>query len=238
MKKFIVFFLCALLICTMPIVAFAEGESTDAVVETEVPSSTGSTSESIPEKTITETIVEYVKLHFEEISVVVTLILTAFYHIRNNSKLNLAMRTLNNNAITVAENGNSFVSNALSKAEEIVSGFTNQSNVTVQTVIEKMDGVAEVVQRYQETMGALVEEIRNSEEEKKALKEALDRAESYIHTSKLANTEFANELAELLCLSNIPNSKKEELYARHIKSVKALEEADANGVKTDDGTEA
>jgi hypothetical protein len=60
--------------------------------------------------------------------------------------------------------------------------------------------------------------------------------------SKDANVEFANELAELLTLANIPNFKKEEIGARHLAAVKAIAEAEAKTeteeVKKDVGEEA
>lgn len=209
MKKILVFMLCAILLCTMPIVAFAEGEVVDTVTEeTAAP-------ESVPEKTVTEMIVDYAQEHFEEISVIVTMILMAFYDRLTRHKLSGTIGTLNNNAITVAEKSKDAIDVALSKVE----------------------GVANVLQNYEEKMLSLMDEIRISEEEKKAFAEALVRVESYINTAKLANVEFANELAELLCLANIPNSKKEELYARHIKSVRSLEAVEDKEVKADDGTE-
>lgn len=191
MKKIFVFLLCAILLCTMPIVAFAEGEATDAVVEEKM------VSDSVSEKTVTESIFDYAKSHVEEISVIITLIATIFYEVRKHRNLNGSIGTLNNNAIAVAEKSAATVNEAVAKVEDIV---------------------------------------KNSAEEKQAFKEALARVEAYLNTAKLANVEFANELAELLCLANIPNSKKEELYARHIKSVRSLE-ATEEGVKTDDGTE-
>mgnify|MGYP003296352319 CR=1 FL=1 len=48
----------------------------------------------------------------------------------------------------------------------------------------------------------------------------------FLKTSADANIEFANELAELLGLANIPNYKKEEIGARHLESVKAILEAE------------
>lgn len=209
MKKILVFLLCAILLCTMPIVAFAEGETVDTVVEE------SAASESVPEKTVSETIVDYVKSHIEELSVIITLLLTVFYEVRKHRNLNGSIGTLNNNAIAVAEKSATAVKEALAKVEDM----------------------ATVVKDYKDDIVSLLDEIRNSEEEKKALQEALVRVESYINKAKLANVEFAHELAELLCLSNIPNSKKEELYARHIQSVRSLEAAEDEGVKADDGTE-
>mgnify|MGYP002514089081 CR=1 FL=1 len=49
---------------------------------------------------------------------------------------------------------------------------------------------------------------------------------NYLKTSTDANIEFANELAELLGLANIPNHKKEEIGARHLEHVKAILEAE------------
>jgi hypothetical protein len=43
----------------------------------------------------------------------------------------------------------------------------------------------------------------------------------------MANVEFANEVAELLILANIPNSRKDELYARHLAAVNAIQEAES-----------
>jgi hypothetical protein len=182
-----------------PVVAYAAEEGAEVAVE----------------KTMTEEIVDYVTSHFEELSVIFTMILGIFYEVRKHGKLTGSIGTLNNNAITVAEKSKDAIDVALSKVE----------------------GVANVLQNYEEKMLSLMDEIRNSEEEKKALAEALVRVESYINTAKIANVEFANELAELLCLANIPNSKKEELYARHVKSVRSLEASEDEGVKTDDGTE-
>lgn len=223
MKKILVIFmLCAMLICAMSIVASAEVDSIDTVetndtVTENLPSENESVTEgeiSAPEKTVTEYITGYVKSNFEEISVIGTLAMTIFYEICKHRKLNGSIGTLNNNAIAVATNSADAINKALTKVE----------------------GIAEVFQSYKDKIDSLVDEIRNSEEEKKALKEALAKAESYINTAKLANIEFANELAELLCLANIPNSKKDELYKRHMEGVHKLEVAEE--VKSDDGTEA
>ena len=90
MKKFLALIVCTILIaCAFPISAFAEGESVDVVETTVEVVSTSPTTEEIAtegensgEKAIpnitTDMIVGYIKVHFEEISVVITLILTAF----------------------------------------------------------------------------------------------------------------------------------------------------------------
>ena len=165
------------------------------------------------EETVTENIVDYVKENIDKIVVIVVMAGYSIVESRIRGKMNGSIGTLNNNAIAIAKNSSDAINDALAKVE----------------------GIANVVQNYKNDIAALLEEIRNSEEEKKALKAALDKVESYLNTAKLANIEFANELAELLCLANIPNAKKDELYKKHIEGVQKLE---AEEVKSNDGTEA
>jgi hypothetical protein len=86
-------------------------------------------------------------------------------------------------------------------------------------------------------MAILLEEIRKNAEEKKSLEDALQEVAQYLKTAKLANVEFADELAELLVLANIPNSKKDDIFNRHRAAVAALAEAEKTEVKEDVGTE-
>jgi hypothetical protein len=205
-----------MLICAVPFVASAEEGSVDAVeengtvtenlptVEENVTESEISPDTEVVEPSMTDTIVEYVKTHLEELSVIGTLLLTIFYEVRKHSKLNGSIGTLNNNAVAVAKNSETAIEAALAKAEAI----------------------AGIVEGYKDQFASLLDEIRNSEEEKKAIKDALVKVEGYLNTAKIANMEFANELAELLCLANIPNSKKDELYAHHMDGVRKLEAAE------------
>lgn len=223
MKKILVFILCAMLIFALPVVAYAEEGDSATIEQTEevtenLPSENKTATEgeiSPPEdKPITEIIVDYVKENLEEISVIGTLLLTIFYEIRKHGKLNGSIGVLNNNAISVATSSADAINKALAKVE----------------------GIAGTVTGYAQKMETLLGEIRKNAEEKDHLEDMLLQVESYLKTAKLANIEFANELAELLNLSNIPNSKKEELYARHTKSIHELEAAEE--VMSNDGTEA
>ncbi len=224
MKKIFAFIVCAvLLICAMSLCAFAEGETvpyvetTVAVVETSpaVPESASggeiSGEGNMPDFS-TEAIVGYIKEHFEEISVIVGLIASAFYNIRKHKLLNRSISATNNNAITVAENSDRAVADA----------------------VGRMENIAAEVAGYKEAFATLMEEYRASEEEKKQLSQTLGEAMNYIKNAKLANVEFANELADLLVLANIPNSKKEELYSRHLAAVNAIAEADKTEVINDE----
>jgi hypothetical protein len=228
MKKILAFILCAMLICATPIVAFAEGESADAVepntsvtdnLPTEGETATEgeiSGEETVPEKTMTEVIVEWVQSNFEEISVIGTLLVGIFYEIRKHGKLNGSIGTLNNNAIAVAEN----------------------SATAIKTALAEVEDIAEVVRNYKGEIASLLGEIRKSAEEKKSLEETLCHVETFLKTAKSATLELSNEVAELLVLANIPNSKKEELYSRHRAAVDAISLAETTEVIHDDGKEA
>ena len=222
MKKIFAFVVCMiLLVCAFPICAFAEGEPVDAVEQTVGELESLPTAEEIAtegeisgEKAMpditTEAIVGYIKAHFEEISVVVSLICAGIYNIRKHKLLNRSISATNKNAIAVSEN----------------------SALVMQNAIEAIEG-------YKNDFAVLLEEYRTNAVEKQKLEQTLNNAMTYIKTAKLANTEFANELAELLVLANIPNSKKDELYSRHIAAVSAITEAEKTEVNTDDdGKEA
>ena len=198
MKRFLAIILCVVvLVGATSIVAFAEGESPDAVApDTEV-------TETVPEaeEPMTETIVNYVKEHLEEISVIVSLIAAAIYKKMKDGRLSATLGTLNNNAIAVAENSAS----------------------TIKKALEEVEDISNVVNSYKDEIASLLAEIRKSAEEKKSLEDTLSHVETFLKTAKLATLELSNEVAELLVLANIPNSKKEELYARHTQAVHELE---------------
>ncbi len=216
MKRILAFILCTMLICAIPTVAFA-AEDSSAVVEQNTSETDNSTTEqgnategeisspeTVEEATITESIVEYVKAHVEEISVIGTLLLTIFYEIRKHGKLNGSIGTLNNNAVAIAEN----------------------SSTAIKTALAEVEGIADVVKNYKDEIASLLGEIRKSAEEKQSLEDTLSHVETFLKTAKLATLELSNEVAELLVLANIPNSKKDELYARHTKAVHELEAAE------------
>lgn len=196
MKKLIAFALCALLmVCAITFVASAEDVVTEAPVEAE--------------PTTTETIVDYVKDNKEELTIVLTIILTAFYEARCRRMMNNSIGVLNKNSIAVAASGNESAKNAS----------------------DTMNG-------YKETMEELLSEYRKNAEDKEKLEALLANAARFMETAKLATMELANEVAELLVLANIPNSKKDELYARHLAAVNAMTEAEHTEVINHDGEEA
>lgn len=216
MKKILVFIFALMLICATPLAISAEGEAvaeenstTEGEVTTEGEISASEVEEIATEwdhlkNLFSENFVDWILSHFEEISVVATLIMTCFYNMRKHKLLNRSMGTLNNNAITVAQTSHDFMGNALAQIQ-------NASGAVVQ---------------HDERITALLEAFKSTAEDKALLERELVEIKNYLKTESKANIEFANELAELISLSNIPNFKKEELGSRHVDAIKAIMEAE------------
>lgn len=184
MKRFFAVVMAVIMIFAMTVVVYA----TDPNASTK------------EDELITDKIVTWICEHPEEVSVMVTLILTAFYNRMKQKALNKSIGTLNNNAVTVAENSSASINQALSG----------------------MNGVSAAVSEYKEAIVTLLAEVRASDEEKKAMQTMFANWQAYLTASTQANVEFSNVLAELLVLANIPNSKKDELYARHRAAIDAI----------------
>lgn len=235
MKKILAVVLCVMLMGMMSVVAYAADETdvestVESTIETTEPTTEETTTETTDETPVedeqtdakveaeitTDMIVDYITAHLEELSVILTMILTVFYQVRKHNSLNKSVGILNNNAITVAENSSVAINDAL---------------VTVRSVADTVIG-------YKDEINRLLVEVRANEEEKQNLAAALASVDNHLKTAKLANKELANEVAELLVLANIPNSKKEELYSRHRAAIAELAEAENTEVKEDDGKES
>lgn len=245
MKKIFAILVCAFILCAMPIAAYAEDVSTapvdtEAIVTEEQTTSvdttaveTTATAEVVtdtnvgdteteavtdaPVELTTEEIVKWIQKHLEEVIVVISMAVMSVYQAITKLYLNKSVALCNNNAVSVVENSNEVIRYSLSKVEE----------------------ASAAVDHYKEEIVALLTEIRQSDEEKKKLETAFAEVVNYLKTAKLANIELANEVAELLVLANIPNSKKEELYARHRAAVAAIDAVDIETEVTEDvGEEA
>lgn len=163
-----------------------------------------------------ESILNWCYEHWEEISVAVTTLLALIYQMRRIAAQSKEIRILNNNAVAIAEKNEAAISSSALKVEQL----------------------SDEVKTYKDAIASLLEEIRNNDEEKKAYKAILDEVHTHLKTAKLANVEFANELANLILLSNIPNAKKQEFYSNHLAAVGAIADVDKTEVKEDDGLEA
>lgn len=187
MKKIFMILLCVLMMVAVPTVAFAASQT-----------------EEVPDKTITEMVADYAKDHFEEITVIGTIIASIFYERISKKKQNGLMGTLNNNAITIAEN----------------------STLSNRAMLDKAEAIGETLNKYDEKIEGVLAEFRKTADEKKKLEDALMLLIPLMNTVKCAALELSNEVAELLVLANIPNSKKDELFARHKKAVHEIEAAE------------
>lgn len=217
MKKIFAILLCALMICTLSVSALAEdtdGVEVDSSSPTEeiVTESVFEGVETKPELT-TEMIVRWVTDNYEEITVILAVIAAALLIVQRITMVIKSISTCNNNAVVIAEDSKALTQAAL-----------NQVNT------------------YKDAFEKLLLEVRQTDEEKRNLATALANVESFLKNAKLANVELANEVAELLVLANIPNSKKEELYSRHRAAVDAIDAVATavmdTEVTTDDGHEA
>lgn len=232
MKKILAIVLCVMLVCMMSVVAFAtdaevvEGDATigEPPVETppvetppeEAPPDNEKPDAQIEAELTTDKIVNYLTEHLEEFSVILTMVLTVFYQVRKHIELNKSIATMNNNTVSVAQSSANAIANT-------VSG---------------MAGMTDVLTGYKAEMERMLAEIRANEEEKHKMAAMLEAVDAHLKTSKSANLELSNEVAELLVLANIPNSKKDELYARHRAAVEAMAAAEETEVKENDGEEA
>lgn len=211
MKRILAIILCVMLMGALPVVALAE--EVEPTVEENIPPIEDVVTEdaSEAEKTMTDIIVEYVKGHIEEIFVIVGTALFGFYEGVVRKKMNGSIGTLNNNAITIATDSAKAIKDSLTEVK----------------------GIAEIIKGYKEEFSALLGEVRKNAEDKQSLEDTLSQVATFLKSAKLANLELSNEVAELLVLANIPNSKKEELYSRHTKAVHDLEVVEKEVINND-----
>lgn len=230
MKKILALMLCIIFVCAMPLAAFAEDEVAAPEVEEVVAENATTTegtvskmeqveeSEETPApvedtdiketaKTIGEKIESWILKEKELLIALITIVAAVFYRLRDSGKLNKSIIKLNNNAVDIANNSK-----------------------------EALGGASAAVLGYSAKIDELLTQFKKTAEDNVKLEAALAKVEGYLVNAKKANIELSNELAELLVLSNIPNSKKEELYSRHRAAIDAI--ADITEVIEDDGKEA
>lgn len=142
----------------------------------------------------------------------ITAIIDIIYTVKKNRRLSASIGTLNNNAVAVAEN----------------------SGQAINGVLVQLNNVRDTIDGYKNEMSALLQSLRNEAAEKLTLEQIIKGISERLDKFMLADKELSDEIAQLLNLSNLPNSVKDELYARHIAAVKLIE----GEVSTNDGNEA
>ena len=221
MKKIFLCLLCILMVCAIPCSVFAEdiqtgneSTATETSAEGAISAPTEAPSEYTeieePEKTLSEKFEDWILSHFEEILVIITLIVTDFFNRRKHKLLNKSMGTMNNNAVTIAQNSSDMMAQALLS----------------------MQNASGAVTAYDSRIDAVLEAYRLTAEDKERIEKELLEVKAYLKTAAEANLEFSNELAELLDLAKIPNFKKEELGKRHLSKVDAIKAAMEEALRT------
>lgn len=203
MKRVFALILCLILLI-VPISVSAEEASenvSEEVVTEEVATENHNWTE--VKDNISVAVVNWLYDNYDKALVTLFLLMSMLYDRVRDKKNRKDIGTLNNNAITIASDGKQFMGNALSE----------------------MQNVSGAVIQYDERITALLAAYQQSAEDRQRLEAKLVEIENYLKINADANIEFANELAELLGLANIPNYKKEALGARHVESVKAILDA-------------
>lgn len=211
-----------------------------------------------PEMTLPEKIVNFITTNYDSSTLIgfaITLIVYCIYGIKQYNSLGGKIGVLNNNAVKIAEdstkaidasfvevkgiaeNSIETVNKALGEAKDIMQAISDGNAAALTDVLGKAEGIAEVVTTFTKMMETFMERIGDIESDKASLKSALTEATKNMQLSNKAVLENSNMMAELLMLANIPNSKKEELYARHLSAVNAIADAEKSEVAENDGKE-
>jgi hypothetical protein len=264
MKKILILMLCVILFCAMPLVASADEETPPESVETE--ETTPNTEETppaeeVPEEpamTLPEKIVNFLTTNYNGttlIGLIITIVAYTVYGLQQFKNIGGKLGIVNNNMVKVAEdsakvidasfvevkgiaeNSIETVHKALGEAKEIMQAISDGNAAALTETLGKAEGIAEVVTTFTKTMETFMERIGDIESDKVATRDALIEATKTMEACKKASLEEGNIVAELLLLANIPNSKKEEIYARHLSAVNAIAEAEKSEVAEDDGKE-
>lgn len=218
MKKYLTLLLCILLLLALPFSVYAE-ETTAETAETTTGGAITAPSEApaeAPEEGASNLLSvkfeEWVLPNLEEISVVITLIFTAFYNMRKHKLLNKSIGVMNNNTVAVAENNKAMMGEAL----------------------QNISTTANIVTQYDARIAAMLEAHQATVADRDRLEKELHELKAFLRSAAEANLEFSNELAELLNLANIPNFKKEEIGARHLAAVNSIKTAEEEALHTEE----
>jgi hypothetical protein len=254
MKKILILLLCVVMFCGLSIVASAD-EPTTETPETEATTPITEEVPEEPEMTLPEKIVNFLTTNYDSTTLVtfaITLIAYLIYGIKQYKALGGKIGVLNNNAVNIAENSTKaidatfveakniaqqsvgVVQEALGEAREIMQALQDGNAAALTETLGKAETIAETVVSFKEVMETFLERIGDIESDKVATREALLEAAKAMEACKKAVLEDGNIVAELLLLANIPNSKKEEIYARHLSAVNAIAEAEKSEVATDE----
>lgn len=211
----------ALLFYTMSICSFAGDGTTIEPPDTETPNTTANNTpeteqvtegEKTPENTWSRKLVNFIKANVTETSLMTfALALLAFCieHFSSNKKLKNHIGILNNNAIEIANT-------SAGKTEENTKEFAalkNEMALFMDSLLVKVN----------DTLKSVVK----TSEERDELEKKLAENSKLLEKAIIAVEDSADTVANLLIMSNIPNSKKEEIYSKHVAAVNSLKEIES-----------
>lgn len=259
MKKILILLLCVVMLCGLSIVASADTETPETEVTT--PTEEAPPAEEVPEEpvvTLPEKIVNFLTTNYDSTTLVgfaITLVAYFVFGVQQFKNIGGKLGIFNNNVVKVAENSSKAidatfveakgiaeksvetVNQALGEAKEIMQALSDGNAAALTETLGKAEAISEVVVSFKEVMETFLERIGDIESDKVATRDALIEATKTMEACKKASLEEGNIVAELLLLANIPNSKKEEIYARHLSAVNAIAETEKSEVAEDDGKE-
>lgn len=231
MKKMLLFMLCLMLVCAMPLAVFAdetemaEVTTGEVVVDITDHGDLVSTEAVPPEETLPETLpdetpeteafkeqveiefatlTENIKVWIEENSALIGLIVTIIgYGLVMLKKLG-----------TIVKSASTMNNNAIAIAKN--------SETAIGQALSSIENASGTVTNYDESISALLEAFKSTAEDKAKLEAELLEVKNYLKTSTDANLLFADEFCELLSLANIPNYKKEALGEAFVAAKKSI----------------
>lgn len=164
---------------------------------------------------ITAKIAKWLETNSLDITKLITYIAYGLVLVDKLRKVLKSMGTINNNSIAVSQKGDE----------------------SMQKAAEALNNVNASLSDFKVALTDLMDKYEKTNEANAKLEARLEAMDVHLENSKRANVELSNEVAELLVLANIPNSKKDELYARHRAAVALIAEADKTEVTEDEGNE-
>lgn len=210
----------ALLFYSLSIGSYAEDGAIPDTADTEVIITTNNTTatedvtegEKSPDITWSERLVNFIKANVTETSLMTfALALAAFCieHFSSNKKLKNHIGILNNNAIEIANTS---------------AGKTEENTKELAALKDEMALFMDsLLVKVNDTLQSVVK----TSEERDELEKKLTDNNKLLEKAIIAVNDSSDTVANLLIMSNIPNSKKEEIYSKHVAAVNSLKEIES-----------
>lgn len=157
-------------------------------------------SEIVASEGIADGIANYVRDNLEELLMMLATGAMAIYVKVKDTKLGGTLNVLHSNAAAIAKNAVTIAENAASKIDE----------------------ASKTVDSFGAKLTALMDRIERSEEEKEVLAATIREVKSVLSATKVLTMDAADTIDELLMLSNVPNSAKDDMHSKHLTARKEV----------------